>query len=100
MNRKTPENNEGRVFIFSAPSGAGKTSLVDALIKTDGYLHRSISHTTRPMRNNERDGIDYHFVPDKTFDFMISEKEFIEYATVFREKYGTAKNNLKSQLFS
>lgn len=100
MNRKTLENDEGRVFIFSAPSGAGKTSLVDALIKTDRYLHRSISHTTRSMRNNERDGIDYHFVSNKTFDFMISEKEFIEYANVFEEKYGTAKNNLKSQLKS
>ena len=100
MNRNTKNNDEGRVFIFSAPSGAGKTSLVDALISTDRYLYRSISHTTRPMRNSERNGIDYHFISDKTFDFMVSKKEFVEHANVFGEKYGTAKNVLKSQLES
>lgn len=81
----------GLLFVISAPSGAGKTSLVNALRQRDEQLGASISHTTRPMRPGERDGLNYHFVSTETFENMIDQRAFLEHAKVFDFHYGTAK---------
>ena len=89
---------KGHAFVFSAPSGAGKTSLVNALVKSNKNLHRSISHTTRGPRKDERDGVDYYFVSTDNFDKMVADNDFIEHANVFDAKYGTRKKTIKEQL--
>jgi len=88
----------GNFFVVSAPSGAGKTSLVRELIKRVSDLCLSISHTTRAERANEQDGVDYHFVSKNTFNEMIHEKQFLEYAAVFDNLYGTSKQTVMQQL--
>lgn len=80
----------GTLYIISAPSGAGKTSLVKALVDAAPGLQVSVSHTTRPMRPGERNGVHYHFVDAAAFQAMIEAGEFIEYATVFGNFYGTS----------
>lgn len=80
----------GCLYTLSAPSGAGKTSLVRALLDNDDQLTLSISHTTRPRRTGEADGVDYFFVDDPAFDGMIANGEFLEYARVFDNRYGTS----------
>lgn len=82
---------EGRLFVFTAPSGAGKTSLVRALLEREARLAVSISHTTRPRRPAERDGEDYHFVAADAFAAMAGRGEFLEHAEVFGHRYGTAR---------
>ena len=84
----------GRLIVISAPSGAGKTSLVKALLKRDTRLAVSVSHTTRPKRPDEVDGKDYFFVKSGTFDAMRDEDAFLEHATVFGNAYGTAHETL------
>lgn len=79
----------GHIFVISAPSGAGKSSLVDALIKKDPNIQLSISHTTRKMRPNEIDGVNYFFINQAQFKQMIDENQFIEYAEVYGNYYGT-----------
>ncbi|TVQ69944.1 MAG: guanylate kinase [Oceanospirillales bacterium] len=91
---KTP----GTLFIISAPSGAGKTSLVKALLKRDEGIRVSVSHTTRPPRPGEQDGQDYNFVSHADFDHMIGEGAFLEYAEVFENKYGTSQIWVQEQL--
>lgn len=91
---KTP----GTLFIISAPSGAGKTSLVKALIKRDQGIRVSVSHTTRSSRPGEQDGLDYNFVSSQQFDQMIGEGAFLEFAEVFENKYGTSQAWVKQQL--
>ena len=86
------------IFIIAAPSGCGKTSLVKSLIEDSNNLSVSVSHTTRKMRKGEIDGKNYHFVSKETFDKMISNKEFVEYAEVFGNMYGTTKKNIKEKL--
>ena len=86
------------IFIIAAPSGCGKTSLVKSLIEGSDSLSVSVSHTTRKMRKGEIDGKNYHFVSKETFDKMISNKEFVEYAEVFGNMYGTTKKNIKEKL--
>src|SRR6056300_1030237 len=91
----------GSLFLISAPSGAGKTSLVDALIKAannseSDNLCVSVSHTTRPMRPGELDGTNYHFVSSEVFAQMIEKGEFLEYAEVFGNNYGTSRHGLTS----
>ena len=81
----------GTLFIVSAPSGAGKTSLVAELLEGDPELHLSISHTTRPRRPKETAGVNYHFVDKAAFEKMIAEDAFVEYASVFGNYYGTSK---------
>lgn len=81
----------GNLITVSAPSGAGKTSLVDALVKTDDTLRVSVSHTTRPTRPGEKEGVNYHFVDQSTFDTMVTDSAFLEHATVFGNSYGTSK---------
>ncbi len=81
----------GTLFVVSAPSGAGKTSLVAKLLEADPSLHLSISHTTRPRRPKEQAGINYHFVDKSTFEEMIDADAFLEHASVFGNYYGTSK---------
>ncbi|HKI75197.1 MAG TPA: guanylate kinase, partial [Pseudomonadales bacterium] len=81
----------GKLFVVSAPSGAGKTSLVKALIQAMPEEGVSISHTTRPRRPEEKDGVNYHFVSEATFRTMQAAGEFLESATVFGNLYGTSK---------
>lgn len=81
----------GCLFIISAPSGAGKTSLVKALLKSDLDLSLSISHTTRPARSEEVNGRDYHFVSKDAFQQMLVNGEFLESAEVYGNLYGTSQ---------
>lgn len=85
-----------QIFIITAPSGAGKTSLVSALLKSDDSLSLSISHTTRTPRDGEQDGRDYHFVDKNVFMQMVSEGKFVESAEVFGNFYGTASQSLQT----
>jgi len=78
------------ILILSAPSGGGKTSLARALVASRDDVEITVSHTTRGQRPGEEDGIHYHFVGRPTFEKMISEGDFIEYATVFDHYYGTS----------
>ena len=91
-------NARGSLFIISAPSGAGKTSLVKALVEKDGNLHASVSHTTRSPRPGEKEGSNYHFVKKSFFDKMVNQGEFLESAQVFDHFYGTSKLWVQSQL--
>ena len=86
------------IFIIAAPSGCGKTSLVKALIENSDNLSVSVSHTTRKARKGEIDGENYHFASKETFEKMISNQEFVEYAEVFGNMYGTTKKNIKEKL--
>ena len=88
------------LFIIAAPSGCGKTSLVKALLRNSKNLAVSVSHTTRKPRKGEIDGENYHFVSNETFQQMISNNDFLEYAEVFGNMYGTAKNNIYEKLDS
>ena len=88
----------GNLFTVSAPSGAGKTSLVKALVEALEGLLVSISHTTRAMRPGESDGENYHFVDQAEFDRMVRADEFLEYAQVFGNAYGTSKAWVEQQL--
>jgi len=89
--------NEGIMIILSSPSGAGKTTLVKLLSERKGFV-TSISHTTRAPRSNEVDGKDYHFINIEKFKKMIVNKEFLEYAKVFKNFYGTTKSNIFDEL--
>ncbi len=80
----------GNLYVVAAPSGAGKTSLVKALIESSDDLNVAISHTTRPRRPYEVDHINYHFVSEETFSDMLERHEFIEHAEVFNHHYGTS----------
>ena len=90
--------SKGTLFIVSAPSGAGKTSLLKRLREEMDRLVISVSHTTRPMRPGEVDGRDYHFVPREVFERMIAEGAFLEYARVFDHYYGTARQPVLDEL--
>src|SRR5690554_693326 len=81
---------QGTLFVISAPSGAGKTSLVAEMLRQDSQLGVSVSHTTRPMREGEQDGVNYHFVSRDEFEAMIAEGDFLEHADVFGNYYGTS----------
>jgi guanylate kinase len=88
----------GTLYILSAPSGAGKTSLLKALCQQDSELHVSVSHTTRDIRPGEQDGIDYHFISQDEFLRMVGEGGFLEHAEVFGNYYGTSEDALKAEL--
>ncbi|MFQ5489040.1 MAG: guanylate kinase, partial [Gammaproteobacteria bacterium] len=88
----------GTLFIVSAPSGAGKTSLVRALLESVPGVTVSVSYTTRAMRPGETDGVDYHFVDRERFRAMIAADEFLEYAEVFGNFYGTARRTVDQAL--
>ena len=84
-------SERGRLFVIAAPSGAGKTSLVKALLAADTNRRFSVSTTTRPKRPLEVDGVDYHFVDHATFEAMVEADQFLEYARVFDNWYGTTR---------
>jgi guanylate kinase len=84
----------GLLFVLSAPSGAGKSAVAEKVLAMTPMLSRSISHTTRPIRKGERDGTDYHFVARDAFEAMIERGEFIEWAEVHGNLYGTAYSNI------
>ena len=90
----------GTLYIISAPSGAGKTSLVKSVLAGDNQVRVSVSDTTRTMREGESDGVDYNFVSMQTFDRQIEERLYLEYADVFTNKYGTSKKWVDAQLAS
>jgi guanylate kinase len=90
--------NQGKLYIISAPSGAGKTSLVKQLLKEVEQLMVSVSHTTRAMRPAETNGSDYFFVSIETFKTMIAERNFLECAQVFDNFYGTSQQAVEDNL--
>lgn len=89
---------KGTLYIISAPSGAGKTSLVKRLVADESQLVVSVSHTTRKMRPGEKDGVDYHFVDQASFTSMIEHSAFLEHARVFDNFYGTSQQHVEQQL--
>ena len=88
----------GTLYIVSAPSGAGKTSLVTALIEADPRVNVSVSHTTRAMRPGEQHGVNYHFVSHDDFKGLIAKGDFLEHAEVFGNFYGTSRSALQQVL--
>ena len=88
----------GKLFVITAPSGAGKTSLIEALMRDDPSLKLSISYTTRAPRPGEKNGVDYHFVDDQTFLAMRERGEFLESAQVHGYRYGTSKKVITEAL--
>lgn len=88
----------GVLFVVSAPSGAGKTSLLRVLVPTDPRLRLSVSHTTRAPRPGEVDGIHYHFVDRPQFEAMVAADAFLEHARVFDNLYGTAEQSVRDLL--
>lgn len=88
----------GTLYIVSAPSGAGKTSLVKALLDAQPQVRVSVSHTTRPMRPGEVDGVNYHFVSREEFHERLGHNEFLEHAEVFGNLYGTSQRWLEQTL--
>ncbi len=91
-------NCPGNLFTISAPSGAGKTSLVNALLPTLPNVRVSVSHTTRPQRPGEVDGVNYHFVSTDEFQRMIGLGDFLESAEVFGNRYGTSQRWVEETL--
>jgi guanylate kinase len=91
-------HSSGTLYIVSAPSGAGKTSLVTALIKDDPRVRVSVSHTTRAMRPGEVHGVNYHFVIHEEFKTLIAQGDFLEHAEVFGNFYGTSRSALQETL--
>jgi guanylate kinase len=90
MASSTKPSSTGKLYTVSAPSGAGKTSLVTALIEADPQIQVSVSHTTRPKRPGEVDGVNYHFVSHEEFKAMQDATAFLEQAEVFGNHYGTS----------
>ena len=92
-----PSSNDGIMVVLSSPSGAGKTTLVNLLAKNNNF-EISISHTTRKPRPNESTGKDYYFVSDQEFKRLIKNQEFLEYAKVFNNYYGTTRTPVINSL--
>jgi guanylate kinase len=88
---------KGNIYIFSGPSGVGKSSIIKELMADISGLGYSVSHTSRPPRHNETNGVDYHFVSEDTFRRMIDDRAFVEWATVYDHFYGTSAQGLRSQ---
>ena len=88
----------GNVYVVAAPSGAGKSSLVKALMELDAAVRPSVSHTTRPPRGQEKDGREYHFVSDAAFDALIQNEAFLEWATVHGHRYGTSRDSIEQRI--
>jgi guanylate kinase len=93
-----PSLERGRLFVIAAPSGAGKTSLVHALLQRKPELHVSISYTTRRKRATEEDGREYHFVSVDEFLRLRDQGEFLEHAQVFDNYYGTGRRQVEPEL--
>ena len=85
----------GQLYVIAAPSGAGKSSLVKALMELDSRVHPSISHTTRAPRGQEKHGREYYFVSNSEFDDMVNKDAFMEWAHVHGQRYGTSKTTIQ-----
>ncbi|MBK1682592.1 guanylate kinase [Rhodoferax fermentans] len=88
----------GNLFVVAAPSGAGKSSLVKALLELDSLVQPSVSHTTRAPRGQEKHGREYFFVPDTEFDAMVQTDAFVEWAHVHNHRYGTSKKAIEERM--
>ncbi len=88
----------GNLFVVAAPSGAGKSSLVKALMELDSQVGPSISHTTRPPRGQDMNGREYHFVSDAEFDAMVAADGFVEWANVHGYRYGTSRQAIAQRM--
>jgi len=88
----------GNLFVVVAPSGAGKTTLVDALLKRESNIRLSPSYTTRAPREGEKDGVDYFFISRQQFERMIQAGEFLEHANVYGNYYGTSRKWIEAEL--
>ncbi len=93
-----PTPQRGRLFVISAPSGAGKTSLVKALLQRKPELHVSVSYTTRKKRPTEEDGREYHFISVTDFQQLVAQGQFLEHAQVFDNFYGTGRRPVDVEL--
>jgi len=90
--------NRGKLYVVSAPSGAGKTTLIKKVLNRFKTLSYSVSHTTRAPRNNEQQGLDYFFISQEEFEEKISKDYWLEWAKVHGNYYGTSKNFIKTSL--
>jgi guanylate kinase len=90
--------NDPRLYVVAAPSGGGKTSLINALLAKDNRIQLSVSYTTRPPRPGEVDGVHYHFVDEESFQALIASNAFLEHAGVFDYHYGTNREAVGQQL--
>jgi guanylate kinase len=88
----------GNLFVVAAPSGAGKSSLVKALMELDSRVQPSVSHTTRPPRGQEKHGREYYFVSPQEFDAMVTNDAFVEWAHVHNQRYGTSKKAIEERM--
>jgi guanylate kinase len=88
----------GNLFVVAAPSGAGKSSLVKALMEVDSHVQPSVSHTTRAPRGQEKHGREYFFVSDAEFDAMLQADAFVEWAHVHNHRYGTSKKAIEERM--
>ncbi|MGH1470397.1 MAG: guanylate kinase [Cellvibrionaceae bacterium] len=98
LNNPQKKLHRGTLYTVSAPSGAGKTSLVSALIESTSGIDVSVSHTTRNMRPGEINGVNYHFVSQDEFMSMLNDNAFLEHANVYNNYYGTSKHSLDEAL--
>jgi len=88
----------GNLFVVAAPSGAGKSSLVKALLELDSHVQPSVSHTTRAPRGQEKHGREYFFVSHSEFDAMVAANAFVEWANVHSQRYGTSKKAIEERM--
>ena len=88
----------GNLFVVAAPSGAGKSSLVKALMELDSHVQPSVSHTTRPPRGQEKHGREYYFISNPEFDAMVAANAFVEWAHVHSQRYGTSKKAIEDRM--
>ena len=88
----------GNLFVVAAPSGAGKSSLVKALMELDSRVQPSVSHTTRPPRGQEKHGREYYFVSEREFDVMVQADAFVEWAHVHDQRYGTSRRAIEERI--
>ena len=88
----------GNLIVVAAPSGAGKSSLVKALLELDSHVHLSVSHTTRAPRGQEQHGRDYYFATQPEFDAMVQSNAFVEWAHVHGNRYGTSKKAIEERI--
>jgi len=88
----------GNLFVVAAPSGAGKSSLVKALLELDSHVQPSVSHTTRAPRGQEKHGREYFFASEAEFDSMVQSNAFVEWANVHNHRYGTSKKAIEERM--
>ena len=93
-----PMDYPGNLFVVAAPSGAGKSSLVKALLELDSHVQPSVSHTTRAPRGQEKHGREYFFASEQEFDAMVANNAFVEWANVHGKRYGTSKKGIQDRL--